>query len=58
MSKKEANFNEIRKQPAEYLTRTKRGEETIIKQYSSRIAKIVPFEEQPRKKLPDLSEFK
>lgn len=58
MSKKEANVNEIREQIAEYLTRAERGEETIIKRYSKKVAKIVPYEEKSRKKLPDLSDFR
>lgn len=58
MSKKEVNVNEVREQLAEYLTRAERGEETIIKRYSTKIAKIIPYEEKPRKKLPDLSEFR
>ncbi len=58
MSKKEVNVNEVRQQIAEYLTRAERGEETVIKRYSSKIAKIVPYEEKTRKKLPDLSDFR
>lgn len=58
MSKKEANVNEIREQIAEYLARAERGEETIIKRYSKKVAKIVPYEEKSRKKLPDLSDFR
>ena len=58
MNKKEVNVNEVRQQIAEYLTRAERGEETVIKRYSSKIAKIVPYEEQPKKKLPDLSDFR
>lgn len=58
MSKKEVNVNEVRQQIAEYLTRAERGEETIIKRYSSKIAKIVPYEEKSRERLPDLSEFR
>ena len=58
MSKKEANVNEVREQIAEYLTRAERGEETIIKRYSKKVAKIVPYEEKSRKKLPDLSDFR
>lgn len=58
MSKKEVNVNEVRQQIAEYLTRAERGEETIIKRYSTKIAKIVPYEEKPAKKLPDLSNFR
>ncbi|WP_340104825.1 type II toxin-antitoxin system Phd/YefM family antitoxin [Rhodohalobacter sp. 8-1] len=58
MSNKEVNVNEVREQIAEYLTRAERGEETIIKRYSKKIAKIVPYQETPRKKLPDLSDFR
>ena len=58
MSKKEVNVNEVREQIAEYLTRAERGEETIIKRYTTKIAKIVPYEEKSREKLPDLSEFR
>lgn len=58
MSKKEINVNEVREQIAEYLTRAERGEEIIIKRYSSRIAKIVPYEEKHRVQLPDLSDFR
>jgi len=58
MSKKEVNVNEVRQRIAEYLTRAERGEETVIKRYSSKIAKIVPYEEKTRKKLPDLSDFR
>ena len=58
MSKKEVNVNEVRQQIAEYLTRAERGEETVIKRYSSKIAKIVLYEEKTRKKLPDLSDFR
>lgn len=58
MSNKEVNVNEVREQIAEYLTRAERGEETIIKRYSKKIAKIVPYQESPRQKLPDLSDFR
>ena len=58
MSKKEVNVNEVREQIAEYLTRAERGEETIIKRYSTKIAKIVPYEETSRERLPDLSDFR
>jgi len=58
MSKKEVNVNEVREQIAEYLTRAERGEETIIKRYTAKIAKIVPYEEKPRERLPDLSDFR
>lgn len=58
MKKKEINVNEVREQIAEYLTRAERGEEIIIKRYSSRIAKIVPYEEKHRAQLPDLSDFR
>jgi len=58
MSKKEVNVNEVRERIAEYLTRAERGEETIIKRYSTKIAKIVPYKESPRERLPDLSDFR
>ena len=58
MSKKEANVNEVRQHIAEYLSRAERGEETVIKRYSEKIAKITPYDENPRKKLPDLSDFR
>jgi len=58
MNKKEVNVNEVREQIAEYLTRAERGEETIIKRYSTKIAKIVPYIETPRERLPDLSDFR
>ena len=58
MSKKEVNVNEVREKIAEYLTRAERGEETIIRRYSTKIAKIVPYEEAPRERLPDLSDFR
>lgn len=58
MSKNEVNVNEVREQIAKYLTKAERGEEIIIKRYSSKIAKIVPYEEKPRTQLPDLSDFR
>ncbi len=58
MSKKEVNVNEVREKIAEYLTRAEHGKETIIKRYSTKIAKIVPYEEAPRERLPDLSDFR
>lgn len=58
MSKKEANVNEVRQHIAEYLSRAERGEETVIKRYSEKIAKITPYDEKPKKKLPDLSGFR
>ncbi|CAN5178157.1 hypothetical protein BH23BAC3_BH23BAC3_27420 [soil metagenome] len=58
MNKKEVNVNEVREQMAEYLTRAERGEEIIIKRYARKVAKIVPYEEDNQKKLPDLSKFR
>lgn len=58
MNKKEINVNEVREQMAEYLTRAERGEEIIIKRYSRKVARIVPYEEENQKKLPNLSEFR
>jgi len=58
MDKKETNVNEVREQMAEYLSRAERGEEIIIKRYSRKVAKLVPYEENIQKKLPDLSEFR
>ena len=58
MEKKNVNVNEVRERIAEYLTRAEHGEETIIKRYSKKIAKIVPYEKTSRTQLPDLSEFR
>ncbi|MFO7847267.1 MAG: type II toxin-antitoxin system Phd/YefM family antitoxin [Balneolaceae bacterium] len=58
MNKKEINVNEVREQIAEYLTRAERGEEFIIKRYSRKIAKIVPYDDKHRVKLPDLTDFR
>lgn len=58
MDKKEANVNEVRDQISEYLSRAERGEETIIKRYSKKVAKIVPYKEKSIAHLPDLSDFR
>ena len=58
MKKKEANVNEVRDNLAEYLSDAEKGNETVIKRYSKKIARIVPYETSEKKKLPDLSEFR
>ena len=53
----EINVKETRAKFSSILNRTENGEEVVIVRRGKKIAKLVPFNNNVIKRLPDLSQF-
>jgi prevent-host-death family protein len=54
----EINVKETRAKFSSILNRTENGEEVVIVRRGKKIAKLVPFNNNVIKRLPDLSQFR
>jgi len=52
------NLKEARKRLGDLVNAAERGESTVITRRGRKVARIVPVDREPRRGLPDLTEFR